>query len=141
MPSCFRSLLIVSFCAAAAGCYVPVPETVYSRCDALGAADWTARQEQRQVERKSKPGVAVSGTLSLPSAGYDVSLERGPIERVEPRALQVLVRTRAPSEPAAQAVTQYEVSAFFAHDDRIGAVAVRCGDGILAEVPLLASEP
>ena len=121
---------------------MPVPETVYSRCDALGATGWTARIErQPNDEGKLKRGIAVSGTVSLPSAGYAVSLDRGPIERIAPQALQVLVRTRAPAEPSAQAVTPYQVSGFFPYDERIGAIAVRCGDGILAEVPRIEPEP
>ncbi|TFI57904.1 hypothetical protein E2493_11950 [Sphingomonas parva] len=124
-----RSLLLVSLCAAAAGCFLPVRETVYSRCEALAATGWTARLEPRAG---GGGAVAVAGSITLPSAGYEVTLERGPVERIEPRALQVLVRTRAPDAPAAQAVTQYGVSGVFPYDGEIGAVALRCGDGILA---------
>jgi hypothetical protein len=142
VSSCFRSFLAALLCASVAGCYVPVPETIYSRCEALGTSGWTARVERHPNEKgKMKRRIAVRGTVTLPSAGYGVSLERGPVERVEPRALQVLVRSRAPSEAAAQAVTPYQVEGIFPYDSQIGAISVRCGDGIIAEIPAIEAEP
>jgi hypothetical protein len=72
--------------------------------------------------------------VTLPSAGYSVSLEAGPVERTEPRALQVVLRTVPPGDAAAQATTRYPVQAFLPYDKEVGAIRLRCGDGILAEV-------
>jgi len=131
----FRSCFALAGCTLLAACYVPVPETVYSRCDAVGAEGWTARVERRaQPNGRKRRMIVVSGRVSLPSAGYAVSVEPGPIERTEPRALQVLLRTNAPSEAAAPAVTLYSVEGLMPYDKHIGLVRLRCGDGILAEM-------
>ena len=135
MVAASRPCLALAGFALLTGCYVRVPETLYSRCDALGAEGWTARVERRtQANGRERRGILVSGSVTLPSAGYAVSLDRGPIERTRPRALQVLLRTTPPSAPETPAVTRYPVQAFMAHDARIEAIRLRCGDGILAEV-------
>ena len=140
MAAASRSCLALIACTLLTGCYVRVPETLYSRCDALGAEGWTARVEpHRRVD--GKPAILVSGSVTLPSAGYAVSLDEGPIERTQPRALQVLLRTDGPAGPAAQAVTRYPVQAVMPFDRKIAAVRLRCGDGILAEMSTIEPAP
>ena len=118
-----------------------MPETIYSRCDALGASDWTAAVERRAAGGKQKRVIVVRGKVKLPSADQEVSLERGPLGRIAPRALQVLVRTTRPAEAGSGSIATREVQAAFAWDERVGAIEVRCGDGIIAEVPRIAAEP
>ena len=137
-----RSFLALAACALLTGCYMRVPETLYSRCDALGAEGWTARVDPGgQADGKRGRRILVSGSVTLPSAGYSVSLDKGPIERTQPRALQVLLRTDRPDAPTAQALTRYPVEAVMPYDETIEAVRLRCGDGILAEMSTIEPAP
>lgn len=142
MVAASRLCLALAAFALLTGCYVRVPETLYSRCDAIGAEGWTARVERRtQANGRTNRGIFVSGSVTLPSAGYAVALDEGPIERTRPRALQVLLRTTPPSTPETQAVTRYPVQGFMSYDAGIEAVRLRCGDGILADVPRIEPAP
>ena len=122
-----------------AGCAVPVPETVYSPCHAAGSGGWTAAIQSYQTDH-GKPltryNLVVSGEVTVPSGGYRVWLEEGPLQEIEPRTRQVLVRTDPPDEGATMAIVTHRVRAAFPGDRRIGQVAIRCGDGILAVVPV-----
>ena len=136
----FSPPLLLLLGAALGGCYVRVPETVYSRCDALGSSGWTAQHaRQPDVHGRIKRVLLVQGKVSLPGSGYGVSLEKGSLQRIEPRALHVLLRTDGDRDPQAQP-TVYDVRAAFPYDRRVRALAIRCGDGILAEIPEIAPE-
>ena len=143
MPVAARVLpLLAGLCLLTGGCYRAVPETIYSRCDALGASDWTAAVERR-ADRGGKPKrvIVVRGKVTVPSADYEVSLEKGPLGRIAPRALQVLVRTTRAGDAGAQAITARDVQSAFAWDERVEAIEIRCGDGIIAQVPRIDAEP
>ena len=136
----FAPPLLILLCGALGGCYVRVPETVYSRCDAVGSSGWTAQvSRQPDVNGRLKRVLLVRGRVSLPGSGYGVSLEQGSLERIKPRTLQLLLRTDGARDPQAQAIA-YDVRAAIPYDRRVQAIAIRCGDGILAEVPTIAPE-
>jgi hypothetical protein len=119
-----------------------VPETVYSRCDALGASDWTAGVERRADRGgKQRRVIVVRGKVTVPSTDHEVSLDRGSLGRIAPRTLQVLVRTTRSGDAGAQAMTTRDIQGAFAWDERVEAIEVRCGDGIIAQVPRIAVEP
>ena len=122
-----------------AGCVVPVPETVYSPCHASGSGGWTAAIQSYQTDHGiplTRYNLVVSGEVSVPSGGYRVWLEEGPLQEIEPRTRQVLVRTDPPEESATMAIVAHRVRAAFPSGREIGQVAIRCGDGTLAVIPV-----
>lgn len=130
---------------ALSGCVVttPVPEPVYSPCRATAGEGWTARVEKRPMTRHHPPirkwRLIVDGTVTVPSDGYDVSLERGPVQRLKDPVQQILVRAVGGGEGAP---TSVRVHGEFEALKRYGAVTIRCGDGtigIVRDVPRIPS--
>jgi hypothetical protein len=114
-----------------------IEENVYSPCHAIASSGWTAHVE-RIPDHHNRPvlksTLIVTGRVTVPSDGYDVSLDLGPVQRLDTLVQQVIVRTRPPSEPAAPAPTIVDVSGAFPALKSYGAVTIRCGDGTLAIV-------
>ena len=139
-----RGSILAGILASLAGCNVPVPETVYSPCNALSSANWTARVEGYWT-RHGKPlhrrNLIVEGDVTMPSGGYALSIEPGALQRTEPRFQQVHLRTQGEGDAATQAVTTQHVVGRFPYDKKVEGVAVRCGDGIIAEIADIAPEP
>lgn len=127
--------------AALGGCVIPVsvPETVYSPCHAGTSGAWRAEVES-YLTAHGKPltryNLVVTGEVTVPTGGFRVWLEEGPVQEIEPRTLQVLVRTDPPVEGATQAIVTHQVRGVFPAQKRIGQVSLRCGDGTLAIVPV-----
>ena len=120
----------------------PTPEPIYSACRVLGSSDWTARVEI-YPSASPKPflrrRLIVTGRVTTASGAY-VSLERGPVARLDNPVQQVLVRTEGSAEAAAAPVT-HNVRGVFPALDHYGGVAIRCGDGIIAEIRDVAVPP
>ncbi|MFN3387824.1 MAG: hypothetical protein ACK40O_02765 [Allosphingosinicella sp.] len=127
--------------AGLGGCVipVPVPETVYSPCHAIASGAWRAEIES-YLTAHGKPltryNLVVSGEVTVPTGGFRVWLEEGPVQEIEPRTLQILVRTDPPAEAATQAVVTHQVRGAFPARKRIDQISLRCGDGTLALVPV-----
>ena len=83
----------------------------------------------------------VSGRVSVPTGGYRVALEPGPVQRLEPPVQQVILRTTPPAEGATQAIVTHDVQGVFERVEGVERVAVRCGDGIVALIPTIEREP
>jgi hypothetical protein len=112
----------------------PAPEPIYSTCHVLGSSDWKARVETfptaspvPYLRRK----LIVSGKVTTAGGGIHVSLAEGPVARLDDPVQQVLVRTEG--SPGGAPVT-HNVRAVLPALDRYGGVAIRCGDGIIAEI-------
>ena len=116
---------------------MPVPDPVYSRCDAVGSSGWAAEVQifpsshTKPIRRRM---LVVTGKVQVPAGGYSVALERGPVARLEPPVQQMMIRTTAPEEAATQALTTHEVRAVVPALKRYGAVEIRCGDGVIARI-------
>jgi hypothetical protein len=76
----------------------------------------------------------VVGRVTAPTGGYRLRLERGNLLEVDPPVQEVVLRAEAPRGAAPQAPETQEVSLSFPAKERYGAVIVRCGSGILAEI-------
>jgi hypothetical protein len=123
---------------------VPVEETIYSPCRATGSSDWKARVERlpsadrHPVMRRM---LIVEGKVTTPSPDYGVSLDLGPLEKLQPRVQQVIVRTDGPDvAPDGTPVTQ-PVRAVFPARKRHADVRIRCGDRTLANLPNVPDVP
>jgi hypothetical protein len=123
------ALLILPSCIP-----TPAPEPIYSACHVLGSSDWQARVELSPsaspipyVRRK----LVVTGKVTTAGGGIYVSLAEGPVSRLDDPVQQVLVRTEG--SPGGAPVA-HNVRGVFPALDHYGGVAIRCGDGIIAEI-------
>jgi hypothetical protein len=120
-----------------AACYpTPEPEPIYSACHVLGSSDWQARVEiyptaspKPYLRRK----LVVTGKVTTAGGGFYVSLAEGPVSRLDDPVQQILVRTEDSTEAGAAPVV-HNVRGVFPALKRYGGVAIRCGDGIIAEI-------
>jgi len=127
---------LLALLAAACVVKTPVPETVYSPCHVLGSSDWKARVEifpsnhPMPILRRK---LVVTGKVTTAGGGYDVSLAEGPVSRFDDPVQQILVRTEGSADAGAGPVT-HDVRGEFRALKRYGGVAIRCGDGVIAEI-------
>jgi hypothetical protein len=119
----------------------PAPEPIYSACHVLGSTDWQARVE---IYTSASPTpflrrrLIVTGKVTTAGSGIYVSLAQGPVSRLDDPMQQVLVRTEgSPGGPPAT----HNVRVVFPALDHYGGVAIRCGDGIIAEIRDVAIPP
>ena len=113
-----------------------VPKGVYSPCHVLGSSDWKAHVEavpnatpKPYVRRK----LVVTGKVTTAGGGFYVSLAEGPVSRLDDPVQQVLVRTEGSAQAGARPVV-HNVRGVFPALSHYGGVAIRCGDGIIAEI-------
>jgi hypothetical protein len=133
----FRLALILSLPLLAGGCLMlPVVEDpVYSTCHAIASSGWTARVDYIPDHHNRpvfKPTLIVSGRVTVPSDGYAVSLDLGPVQKVAGPIQQILVRTEPPPSAETPAPTIVAVHGAFPALKRYDEVTIRCGDGTLA---------
>jgi hypothetical protein len=136
-PPLRRRAAVALLLALAAGCALdgPVRETGYAPCHVLGSSDWKAQVE---FSSTSSPipyltrKLVVTGKVRT-AGGYHASLAQGPIARLDDPIQQVRVRTEGSAEPGAAPVV-HDVRGVFPAIERYGGVAIRCGDGIIAEI-------
>ena len=134
-----RQLFAAASALALAGCAVPVPEETFSHCDAAASGSWTAQIESYRTDHGvplTRYNLVVAGEVTVPSGGYRVWLEEGPLLDIEPRTQQILVRTDPPNEGATMALVAHKVRGAFPAKKNVGEVVVRCGDGTVAVVPV-----
>ncbi|HEX6375894.1 MAG TPA: hypothetical protein VFZ91_09240 [Allosphingosinicella sp.] len=132
-----RSRTVLAALLILAACYpTPAPETVYSSCNVLGSSDWKAHVEifpnaapMPYLRRK----LIVTGKVTTAGGGVYVSLGEGPVSRLDQPVQQIVVRTEGSPEAGAAPVT-HNVRGVFPAMKRYGGVAIRCGDGIIAEI-------
>ena len=137
LPAALLALLALPSCIPD-----PVPEPIYSACrGVVGSSDWQARVETYPIATP-KPFVrrrlVVTGKVTTAGGGLYVSLVQGPVARLDDPVQQVIVRTEG--SPGGAPVV-HNVRAIFPALDRYGGVAIRCGDGIIAEIRNVAIPP
>jgi hypothetical protein len=123
------ALLILPSCIP-----TPAPEPIYSACHVLGSSDWQARVE---IYSSASPKpflrrkLVVTGKVKTAGGGLYVSLAEGPVSRLDDPVQQILVRTEG--SPGGAPAT-HNVRGVFPALRHYGGVAIRCGDGIIAEI-------
>ena len=136
-------LFVLPLLFAPASCLMrlPVEETVYSPCQAVSSSDWKAHVE-RHPTRHNRPilkrMLVVEGKVTVPGPGYDVSLDLGPVDKLEVKIQQIIVRTRGEGAGAPEVRT---VRGVFPARKRYGGLRIRCGDGTLAVVNEVPEQP
>jgi hypothetical protein len=130
--------------ALPAGCALdgPVRDTSYAPCHVLGSSDWKAQVE---FSSTSSPipyltrKLVVTGKVTT-AAGYHARLAEGPVARLDKPIQQVRVRTEGSAQPGGAPVV-HTVRGVFPAIERYGGVAIRCGDGIIAEIKEVPAPP
>ncbi|HEX8578031.1 MAG TPA: hypothetical protein VF655_00365 [Allosphingosinicella sp.] len=127
------------------GCVTTKPvDPYYSPCKAISTRDWTAVvavQKNPNVFEPDATTVLVTGTVTVPTGGYELAIEGGPLVQLKPPVQQVLLRTNAPDGMATQAIVEEQVSGRVPFDRRATSVAIRCGDATVASVPVTGDLP
>jgi hypothetical protein len=116
------------------------PDPLYSPCKAMATRDWSAHVVAGRPAAVVFPEEAllvVSGTVQVPTGGYDISIAPGSLVRLEPPVQQVILRTIAPDGMATQAITEQRVTGSVPYDKRAKSVSIRCGDGTIAAIPVI----
>lgn len=118
----------------AGGCLHPpvIEETVYSPCHALSSSDWTAyvaRIPDHHNRPVLKPTLFVRGKVTVPGDGYSVSLDLGPVQKLDAPVQQIMLRTEGSGTGAP---TTLAVSGAFPARKLYGSIVIRCGDGTMA---------
>jgi hypothetical protein len=121
----------------AAGCTstARISETVYSPCHVLGSSDWKAHVEFSSTASPIpylRRQLVVTGKVTT-AGGYQAAIDPGPVAQLDEPVQQVMVRTEG-SASAGAAPVVHNVRAVMPALKRYGGVAIRCGDGIIAEI-------
>jgi hypothetical protein len=137
LPAALAAFLILPSCIPS-----PAPEPIYSACrGVMGSSDWQARVE---LDPSASPipyirrKLIVTGRVTTAGGGVYVSLAQGPVEKLDDPVQQVLVRTEG--SPGGAPVV-HNVRASMPALDHYGGVAIRCGDGIIAEIKTVTIPP
>jgi hypothetical protein len=123
----------------ASGCIVPIPEPIYSTCRATSGGDWHAvieRVPRWRGGKPKKPMLVISGKVNLPD-GVDATLALGPVEKLDTRVQQILVRTEGIAAATDAPLVSREVRGRFDAGE-VESVRIRCGDGIFASIASVA---
>lgn len=137
LPKLSRRAALALLLTIPAGCALdgPVRETGYSACHVLGSSDWKAHVEifptaspVPYLRRK----LVVTGKVKTVGGTY-ASLADGPVARLDEPVQQIVVRTEGRADPGAAPVV-HNVRGVFPAMKRYGGVAIRCGDGVIAEI-------
>lgn len=133
-PLLAAPLLLLGSCAMTFG------GPKYSACRAMETRNWSASVEVEKEGKFPFPEervLVVSGTVQVPTGGYSLALDAGPLVRLEPPVQQVILRTTAPEGMATQAITEEQVSGRLPYDKRARSVEIRCGDATIARIPVI----
>jgi hypothetical protein len=131
LPAALVAFLILPSCIP-----TPEPEPIYSACRVLGSSDWRAHVEiypSASPKPYLRRRLIVTGKVTTAGGGFYVSLAQGPVARLDDPVQQVMVRTEGSAEAGAAPVV-HNVHGVFPALDHYGGVAIRCGDGIIAEI-------
>ena len=108
------------------------PDGPTAACPILESSEWAAWVNA--MPGPDRPTLIVTGKVTVPTGGWRLTLEAGPIQESYPAVQRVELRATPPSGAATQALVTHEVRGEFGYNQEIGAVAVRCGSRALATI-------
>ncbi len=117
--------------AALAGCATAAPPAD-GPCPVSATEGW--RAHVNAMPGTEPPRLVVSGRVTVPTGGWRLDLERGPVREIHPPVQEVILEAEPPSGGATQAIVTHQVTQSFPALPRYGAVIVRCGSDVLAEI-------
>lgn len=104
-------------------------------CPIIGSSDWAAWINAMPGPPGSRPTLIVTGTVTVPSGGYRLTLRLDPavMESLPPQRT-VWLDAVPPDGPASQALVTSEVRGQWPASPPVGAVHVRCGGAAIARI-------
>jgi len=112
----------------------PTPDTAAESgdCPVIDSADW--RATVGPVEGAEGPQLVVTGTVTMPTPGWTVLLERGPADRSALPVQRLRLTASRPEGVVIQVLDEVEVRAVLPALAAYRGVAVDCGDLVLVEL-------
>ena len=117
--------------AALAGCATAAPPAA-GPCPIAASEGW--RAYVNAMPGPERPRLVVTGRVTVPTGGWRLGLARGPLREIHPPVQEVILEAEPPRGPASQAIVTQEVAGTFPALPQYGAVIVRCGGEVLAEI-------
>ena len=116
---------------ALAGCTTPATDTD-GACAATSTSNWRAWIDA--MPGPERPHLIVNGQVTVPTGGYRIALAPGAVREIDPPVQEFVLTVDPPDGPATQAMVTHEVVRRMPALPRYGAVVVRCGSEIVAEI-------
>lgn len=125
-------LLPLAAALALAGCAAPPAEGQAGGCPTRSTTGW--RAWINAMPGTEPPRLLVTGEVTVPTGGWRVALTLGAIREIDPPVQEVILTLDPPSGFATQAIVTHEARGSFPALPRYGAVIVRCGGDVIAEI-------
>jgi hypothetical protein len=103
-------------------------------CPVSGSANWAAWINAMPGPGTGRPRLIVKGDVTVPTGGWTLKLEQGPLAESDPPVQTMELRATPPSGMATQAIVTQEVRAELPALPRYGSVVIRCGSETLATI-------
>ena len=111
----------------------PAPDGPTGDCPIVRSAGWQAHVNAMPGPNRN-PRLIVRGDVTVPTGGYSLALQAGPVAESYPVQVTVRLIATPPDGPATQALETREVRGSFRSEERVGSVTVRCGTRVLARI-------
>lgn len=121
------SLLGVAGCATAAA-------PGEGPCPITESKEWGAWINAMPGPGSGRPRLIVKGNVTVPTGGWTLKLEQGPLAESDPPVQTMELLATPPSGMATQAIVTQEVRAELPALPRYGSVVIRCGSETLATI-------
>ncbi|MFQ1699366.1 hypothetical protein ACJ5NV_02110 [Loktanella agnita] len=128
--------LVLALCAscAASADVVPAPETG-AACPVIESRDWAAWINKMPGPESDGPPLHVTGTVTLPTPGYDLTYSAGPLDRSMRPMQHINLQFTPPDGMVVQMIAEDEVHITIpAASAQYRGVTLHCGDQVLAEI-------
>ena len=103
-------------------------------CPVSDSKNWAAWINAMPGPGAGRPRLIVKGEVTVPTGGWTLALEQGPLAESDPPVQTMELRAEAPSGMATQAIVTQEVRAELPALPRYGSVVIRCGAETLATI-------
>ena len=126
---------IVASVAGLAGCTAATgsaPPPSRAECPISESSDWAAWVSA--MPGPDRPKLIVTGKVTVPTGGYRLALEEGPLLEIHPPIQQVMLIVERPGGSVTQAIVTHEVRLELPALESYGGVTVKCGDAVLADI-------
>ena len=109
------------------------PDRPSPDCPVTSSSGWQAHVDAMPGPNRN-PRLFVSGRVTVPTGGYQVSLRMGQVAESYPVQVTVYLDAKPPRGMATQALVTHDVRGNWPSEERVGSVTVRCGSRALARI-------
>ncbi len=124
---------------AACLCFGAMSAAAEDRCPIYETRAWHAWVDQAGEDGANR--LIVFGQVDLPSPGYAIDWEQGPMDRMNPPSLRLRLTATPPDGVVIQVITPTDVTlALPTAESSFRSVFILCGDRSLVEIPEVAAK-